>query len=201
MASTRTANIVGARSAADPVALRIAYETGRINGGGGSLGAIPDHRLAAVSRIPLATSTDSFRSFVTRARLVAANGRADNHVILRAPGDRRGPGAPVPVNPIQMMDRWLAAIGNDRSPDAPAVKVARNRPADVADACFTEQGERIVEPASYTSQGRCNQLYPPHADPRIAAGAPLTNDILKCELKPIEATDYPLPFTTAQWCD
>ena len=94
-----------------------------------------------------------------------------------------------------MMDRWLAAIGNDRSPDAPAVKVARNRPADVADACFTEQGERIVEPASYTSQGRCNQLYPPHADPRIAAGAPLTNDILKCELKPIEATDYPLPFT------
>ena len=39
---------------------------------------------------------------------------------------------------------------------------------------------------------------PPHADPRIAAGAPLTNDILKCELKPIEATDYPLPFTTAQ---
>ena len=189
--------IVGARSDADPVALRIAYETGRINGGGGSLGAIP-----IIDSRPYLDPTgdihDSFRSFVTRARLVAANGRADNHVILRAPGDRRGPGAPVPVNPIQMMDRWLAAIGNDRSTDAPAVKVARNRPADVADACFTEQGERIIEPASYTSQGRCNQLYPPHTDPRIAAGAPLTNDFLKCELKSIETKDYTLPFTTAQ---
>ena len=83
-------NIVGARSDADPVALRIAYETGRMNGGGGSLGAIP-----IIDARPYLDLTgdihDSFRSFVTRARLVAANGRADNHVILRAPGDRRGP--------------------------------------------------------------------------------------------------------------
>ena len=190
-------NIVSARSVADPVALRIAYETGRVNGGGGSLGAIPiiDSRPYLD---PSGDIHDSFRSFVTRARLVAANGRADNHVILRAPGGRGGPGAPLPVNTLQMMDRWLAAIGNDRSADAPAVKVARNRPVDVADACFTEQGERIVEPASYASEGRCNQLYAPHADPRIAAGAPLTNDILKCELKPIEPKDYTRPFTTAQ---
>ena len=117
---------------------------------------------------------------------------------LRVKPGNRVAGAPVPVNTIQMMDRWLTAIGSDQSTDAPAVKVARNRPADVEDACFTEQGERIVEPASYTSQGRCNQLYPPHADPRVAAGAPLTNDILECELKPIEAKDYTLPFTTEQ---
>jgi uncharacterized tannase-like protein DUF6351 len=74
--------------------------------------------------------------------------------------------------------------------------VARNRPADLADACWSDQGEKIVEPASYTGSGRCNQMYPPHADPRIAAGAPLTDDILKCELKPIDQKDYKRPFTT-----
>ena len=60
-------NIVGARSDADPVALRIAYETGRMNGGGGSLGAIP-----IIDARPYLDLTgdihDSFRSFVTRAR-------------------------------------------------------------------------------------------------------------------------------------
>jgi uncharacterized tannase-like protein DUF6351 len=190
------ANIVEARSVADPVALRLAYETGRVTTGGGSLAAIP-----IIDWRPYLDKTgdihDSFRSFVTRARLVAAHGRADNHVILRVPRDPGpGPGAGTPANTIRMMDAWLDAIAKDRSSDPPAVKVARNRPADLADACWSDQGEKIVEPASYTGSGRCNQMYPPHADPRIAAGAPLTDDILKCELKPIDQKDYRRPFTT-----
>ena len=198
------ANFVEARTVADPVALRLAYETGRVNTAGGSLAAIP-----IIDSRPYLDPTgdihDSFRSFATRARLVAANGRADNHVILRMPNGRgagpgaaSGPGAATPANPIRMMDAWLDAIAKDRSSDPPAVKVARNRPADVTDACFSDQGEKIVEPASYTGVGRCNQLYPPHADPRIAAGGPLTDDILKCELKRIDLKDYKRPFTMDQ---
>jgi hypothetical protein len=200
-------NIIEARSVADPVALRLAYATGRVNTAGGSLAAIPiiDSRPYLD---PTGNLHDSFRSFATRARLVAANGRADNQVILRMPNNRGAgpganngggdPGAAIPVNTIRMMDRWLDGIASDRSSDPPAVKVVRNRPADVADACFSEQGEKIVEPASYTGAGRCNQLYPPHADPRIAAGGPLADDILKCELKPIDQKDYKQPFTTDQ---
>ncbi len=191
-------NIVKTRSVADPVALRLAYETGRVNTAGGSLAAIP-----IIDSRPYLDPTgdihDSFRSFATRARLVAANGRADNHVILRMPNGRgSGPGAVVQVNTIRMMDAWLDAIAKDRSSDPPASKVARNRPVDVADACFSDQGEKIVEPASYTGVGRCNQMYPPHADPRIAAGGPLTDDILKCELKPIDHKSYKQAFTTDQ---
>ena len=191
-------NLVAARTVADPVALRLAHETGRVNAGSGSLGAIPiiDWRPYLD---PTGDIHDSFRSFVTRARLVAANGRADNHVILRLPGGRgSGAGVPVTVNTIEMMDRWLTAIGNDRSSAPLAVKVARNRPVDVSDACFTEQGEKIVEQAIYMGQGRCNQLYRPHADPRLAAGAPLTDDILKCQLKPIDLKDYMQPLTLAE---
>jgi Tannase-like family of unknown function (DUF6351) len=33
-------------------------------------------------------------------------------------------------------------------------------------------------------------LYPAHTDPRIVAGAPLTDDILKCALKPVDPKDY-----------
>ena len=38
--------------------------------------------------------------------------------------------------------------------------------------------------------GRCNDIYPSHSFPRGVAGAPITNDIIKCQLKPISAFDY-----------
>ncbi|HEV2951601.1 MAG TPA: DUF6351 family protein, partial [Actinomycetota bacterium] len=42
------------------------------------------------------------------------------------------------------------------------------------------------------------------ANPRIAAGEPFTNDVLKCQLKPLDPLDpdyrmLPLPFTPMQW--
>jgi hypothetical protein len=41
----------------------------------------------------------------------------------------------------------------------------------------------------------------PDATPRIAAGGPLTDDIVKCQLRPLNRADnYGLvPFTDAQW--
>jgi len=75
----------------------------------------------------------------------------------------------------------------------------RSKPADLVDACWTEQGEKIAEPAVYDGTGRCNQLYPPHADPRIVAGAPLANDVLKCTLKPLRAGDYRQPLSEDQF--
>jgi hypothetical protein len=192
-------NIIPARTTADPVALRLAYETGRVNSGAGSLGSIPiiDWRPYVDAAADI---HDSFRSFATRARLVAANGGADNHVIFRMPsGGGLGVGAGArSVNPIQLMDSWLDRIAIDRSNEPLAVKAVRNKPSEVADACWTEAGERIVEPAVYGGAGRCNQLYPPYADPRIAAGGPLADDILKCALRPVDARDYKQPLTPDQ---
>jgi hypothetical protein len=196
-------NIVADRSKADPVALRTAYETGRVNSGGGSLGSIPiiDYRPYID---PTGDVHQSVGSFTTRARLMAANGRADNQVILRmAPVPLDVTGGDVlegafPVDRIRMMDSWLDRIAKDHSKDSPAVKVARNKPPEVADACWTATGEKIVEPASYTGGGRCNQMYPPNGDPRIAAGGPLADNILKCTLKPVDPKDYIQPLTREQ---
>ena len=41
-------------------------------------------------------------------------------------------------------------------------------------------------------------MFPIHSDPRIAAGAPMTDDILKCQLKPIDAKDYKTAPTADQ---
>jgi hypothetical protein len=189
--------IVADRTKADRIALRTAYETGRVNSGGGSLGSIPiiDSRVYVD---PSGDIHDSFRSFATRARLMASNGRADNQIILRTPPRGAPGGAGALVDPISLMDSWLDNIAKDQSKDSLPVKVARNKPPEAADACWTDKGEKIAEPASYTSDGGCNQLYPPHADPRIASGGPLADDVLKCVLKPIDARDYKQTLTSDQ---
>ncbi len=180
-------NATSMRSAADPEALRISYRTGRVNSAR-RLGSIPiiDTRKYVDTE---ANNHDRVRSFIFQARLKRANGRTDNLVILTNPQN---------LQLAELMDRWLDGIANDQSKDSAETKVARHKPAELADACWTADGERIAEPASYRGVGRCNQLYPAHEDPRLIAGAPLTNDVLKCVLKPVDPKDYRQSFSDAQ---
>jgi hypothetical protein len=99
---------------------------------------------------------------------------------------------------IDTMSRWLDAIAKDTS-NAPAIdKIARAKPAAAVDGCWDARGERIDEPATFDGPGRCNALYPNHKNPRLVAGAPLTDDVQKCQLKPIDARDYTVAFTADQ---
>jgi hypothetical protein len=133
---------------------------------------------------------------VMRARLKEANGTADNQVTMIFP--QQGPAPLRPAQLVAMMNHWLDTVAADASNASAAVKVARDKPGDVVDACYTQQGERIVESQTWDGKGRCNELYPAHADPHIAAGAPLTDEVLKCQLKPIVATDYTPALTADQ---
>jgi hypothetical protein len=72
----------------------------------------------------------------------------------------------------------------------------RNKPDHAMDTCWTPTGERIVDPASFDDPGACN--HPSHADPRVVAGAPLANDVLKCQLTPVSPGDYSQPLTDPQ---
>src|SRR5215469_5029921 len=188
-------NIIPTRDSGDLQALKITYQTGRINTGGGSLGSIPilDTRNYLDGAANL---HDRFRSMVMRARLKEANGTADNQVTMIFP--QQGPAPLRPAQLIAMMNHWLDNVAADASNASAAVKVARDKPGDVVDACYTQQGERIVESQTWDGKGRCNELYPAHADPHIAAGAPLTDEVLKCQLKPIVATDYTPALTADQ---
>jgi hypothetical protein len=196
-------NFVTARIEADPQAVRLAYERGLVLTGGGGLGEVPiiDWR-PYTDDLGGADGHIRFLSFVTRARLVAANGNADNQVILV---DSRGAWFDwkkhfwFPIGDlVPQMDRWLDNIAADRAAGTPAEKVVRARPKDIEDSCTTIGGEKIVERATYDGPGRCNQLYPSYGDPRVAAGSPVAIDILKCALKPIRLADYSQPLSEAQ---
>jgi hypothetical protein len=133
---------------------------------------------------------------VIRARLNEANGTAANQVTLMFP-----PSGPAPLklgDLVTQMNQWLDNIAQDSSHDSPQVKVAHDKPSGLTDACWTPEGERIVEPLSYKDKGRCNDLYPAHADSRIVSGAPLTDEVLKCQVRPFNTSDYTHPLTPDQ---
>ena len=187
-----------ARTEADPQAVRIAYETGRLTHGGGGLAATPivDYRAYSDDREAGDIHT-RYHSFSMRDRLRKANGRTDNHVMLVEDGRHGlyGSKSPVLRDALRQLDLWLANLAADRSDDPPAEKVARAKPAGLVDACWSRDEEpvRIVE-TQMRDSGRCAALYPSPPSPREIAGAPLAADILKCRLKPIDPGDYAVTF-------
>ncbi len=182
-------NLVAQRSVADSDALTIAYKTGRVNSGAGSLGSIPiiDTRRY---QDPSGNIHDRVRTFEMEARLRRTNGTTANRVVLTNAGPD--------FNVVQLMDQWLDNITADTATGKPADKAARNKPRKLQDACWMADGERVSEPARYDGKGDCNEAYRASGDPRIAAGAPLANDILKCRLKPIDPSDYQRSLTADQ---
>ena len=193
------------RHRADPGAARRALESGRILNGGGGLASTPviDYRSYTDDR-PGGDIHMIVHQFTTRARLEAANGHSDNHVM--AVGGRWGYSADRPDLGVlfRQMDAWLMSLvsGDDLGPRAE--RVARTKPADLVDHCWDMRGAepvRIVEPLSYDGGGSCGDLYRAYPTPRQVAGAPLTNDIVSCTLKPLDRADYQVDFTPAEWAE
>ncbi len=183
------------RTVADDDALRIAYETGRVTSGGAGLSQVPilDDR---VYLDDIGNFHASVYSFVTRARLERDNGHADNFVTRRHNREKN-----LFEDNLALMDQWLANIQSDTSSLATLDKIVRAKPADLQNDCIAPNGERIVDEPNFdmdslfdNTAGACNTLYPPHAGMRLVAGGPLSNDVLKCELKPIDYADYSVVF-------
>jgi hypothetical protein len=176
-------NLGPARSSADPRALRIAYEKGRIDTGGGGLGSVPIIDFRRYGDLD-GNPHDRMRSAQMRLRIERAFGNAANQVLLLNPA----PG----FNAIRVMDQWLDRIAADKSAGSMQQKIARNKPEELVDACWGPNQEKI------TDAKRCDELYPPHQDPRLVAGEPLIGETQKCVLKPVNPQDYKQPLSDAQ---
>lgn len=178
-------NFQPGRTQASIGGLNAVYAYGRINEGA---------NLAGIPIIDSRTYQDpdlheAVNSLIMRARLVRSNGDANNQVILRAQG-----AGSTAMNGIVLdaMDRWLSNMIKDtKSYPSVHAKVVANKPADVVDACYTTTGTKIAEPADINNGGQCGTLYPYHSGPRNVAGSPLTDDVMKCQLKPLLRSDYP----------
>ncbi|WP_245720661.1 DUF6351 family protein [Microbulbifer yueqingensis] len=126
----------------------------------------------------------SVASFSTRERIRRARGHADNQLIWVSHKEY------TPLDEaLDTMDRWMQNII-----DSPQLGVAANRPVDANDQCFDSQGNVIAVgegvwdgPWNGRRAGACMREYPIHSTPRQMAGGPLTDDIFKCQLQPVES--------------
>ena len=194
-------NFVAKRSEGDPIALRAVYESGLMNSGGGGQVNVP-----IIHARPYTDAVgdihDRHRDLTIRARLERANGRSDNQIIWTGPPIDRSQGTRAQVVDfgalsLDTMNKWLDGITADPAPLSTA-KVVKHKPADAVDACWDATGKKIVEKAVFDGKGTCNTLYPVHSEPRMIAGAGLTNDVLKCQLKKIDYAEYKVSFNEAQ---
>ena len=183
-------NHIPSRTSAYLGATRRAYQGGRILGGGNGLASMPI--ITRMGGGDLAVQGDvhvRYHAHSIRERLINANGHADNQVIV-------GNQAPTDLL-IEQMGRWLTAIVSDKSSMPMPLKVVKNKPIDVVDACWSG-GVKIVEPQTMFGTGQCNTLFPVGLAPELVAGAPLALDVIKCQLKPIDMSDYAVPFSSEQ---
>ncbi|MGH7815373.1 MAG: DUF6351 family protein [Candidatus Binataceae bacterium] len=176
--------VVPNRTAANDLALRIAYRSGRVNMG--NLATIP-----IIALEPYGDAVDEIHSrygpFMSRARLIAAYGQAGhsgigvldrngnpiNQVILTGPMPPGGNsmnggfffgeffdygGKFTGFNAVALMDQWLDNISADRPHRPEYVKVAASRPGSLADGCFYQgaggKWHEHLEPAFYNGMAR-----------------------------------------------
>jgi hypothetical protein len=185
------------RTVADPVGLERMYQTGLITYG------------RELSNYPVidARTNDNHEMhnnsewMFTRNRLIRTNGNASNEIHWweastdpNPIGNVSRPNAEWTIKSFDLMDQWLAGIDADKSVMTHEAKVAAHKPADAHDACMIGGQEYAWTPGSI-----CDQQFTFTGLARMAAGGPNTNDVLKCQLKPVIRAEYKVTFTDAQW--
>jgi hypothetical protein len=180
-------NITPERTPADPIALERLYRTGAINSA---------NNLDRVAMIDLrgpdpGAFHDVFRTYAMRARLERNFGTAANQVLWRGQAPLIGDPAFADES-VFAMDDWLERVHADRRKVPLAQKIIEDRPGTVAPRCTDGQGRELPSEV-------CDQTVTSYGTPRQGADGPLTEDVMKCQLKPMRRDDYPVAFTDEQW--
>jgi hypothetical protein len=95
-------------------------------------------------------------------------------------------GAPYPSDGFAPDEAWLTALDKRGSGPTDASRVAAviaSRPASASDRCTLPFGVGVSDLTP------CKVLV--DTSPRIASGAPPSDDVIKCTLKPLAASDFP----------
>lgn len=141
-----------------------------------------------------------WRSFANQERLLKGNGTFGNYAMWRYGLSPRGfnPTLEMAAEGLFVMDSWLTAA-NAESSGTPESRILRNRPTAAADFCILSTDPTQTVRTTDKTLCDADPLLKPGRSPREGAGGPRSNDVLKCQLKPIDAADYlPAVFTAAQ---
>ena len=196
---------VPARSTATTEALRRAYDSGQLNEGGAGLATTPiiDNRTYSIETED--NGHQIIHALSMRERLLAGNGNPDGNGSAGTQVIWTSPQSLDDSLQLLTMDRWLTGVRNDTSDKSKREKVLDNRPATISgspaamDACFSNAtGSLIAQETQTDDSGACGTTFPSASGPRIEAGQPLANDILKCQLKPADHSEYGVALTGPQ---
>jgi len=190
--SNRTAT----RSTADGPALEIAYRAGIVSSGE-NLGKVPiiDSRGFDEGGIHYI-----WRTFSERARIDAANGGNHGNQIIWRYGTGLVPTTPPQVAAVTLqsflkMDQWLSQL-NVMSPK-PTLNSVRTqadvvaaKPAGLSDLCYLTGDTTFSTPVTDMATCDADSRLVRHASPRQVAGGSLQENILKCQVKPIDPAAY-----------
>ncbi|MBD2859527.1 thrombospondin type 3 repeat-containing protein [Spongiibacter sp. KMU-158] len=130
---------------------------------------------------------DAYRAFAMRARLDREHGNHDNQVIWGGPTPIIGDAA-CAINSLKVMDTWLQAVEADDSALSLAEKLTANKPAEAVDSCYDGLG---LSPAPAPA-GCPEAVLTVYGTPRTVAGDSIATDTNKCQLKPVDESDYTL---------
>lgn len=197
------------RSDVDEDTVRALYETGRVTTGDGPLSEIPIITTDVWSD-DAGDIHDRVRAFTVHERLRDEEGNAaPNHMIWT----RGQPGGGSLISSIRgdsnlgtdlvgSLDNWLTNLAADESDDPIRDRLERARPESAVHNCLAPDGERVAGLDIYEGPGPCTDPFPISAEPRMVAGAPLANDIVKCQLQTVDSAFedelYGIDFTAAQ---
>src|SRR5260221_7926273 len=102
------------------------------------------------------------------------------------------------------MDTWLSNL-NVSAPKETLNSVRRQgeailgKPAAAVDFCFLTGDTNFTTPVTDMALCDADPRLAKHSSPRQVAGGPLAENILKCQLKPLNSADYaPLVLSSAQ---
>ncbi|HXA43353.1 MAG TPA: DUF6351 family protein [Candidatus Solibacter sp.] len=175
------------RSSADLTGLTNAYRSGGVD---------EANNLNQVAIIDLrgpdeGSFHDVYRTYAMRERLLRNFGTAANQVLWR------GLAAIVGDNnyadqAVFALDTWLGRVDADHRQVPLSQKIIEDKQVSLTDRCTDGAGTDIPAPV-------CDATVAAYGTPRFAAGEPLADDILKCQLQPLRRDDYNVTFTDAQW--
>lgn len=198
------------RSTADPEALDIAYRAGIVASGrqlaktaiidlrgwDDSNINVPPGQTPGTNAIPI---HHQWFSWAIRDRITRDAGDANNQALWRFARTGLVPPGTVGLEAFVAMDQWLTTLVTDTRALPIEQKVRAARPESTRDFCIppddASQTTRIFDMAA------CDQdpFLRPTASPRQVAGGPRAEDVLKCQLKPLDLADYAgVSFTADQ---
>lgn len=187
------------RTSATESAVARAYETGRVSSGAGDQLKIP------IIEVDIYTDRDGdihdrFRAFSLRDRLTrggSAEAAPGFQIWTRDPGTFAAEGAG--PDAVAVIDTWLTAINKDKKGGIRAEVLSRNRPTSAVDNCIPKGSDKTEGGVGiYDKAGPCKDDHPLAGDPRTAAGAPRSDDIIKCRLAAVDLAAYGTELTMDQ---